>query len=76
MLAAAGATVRAVETLPIHGKVVVADERTLYLGSVNLSPTSLDDNREVGLLLSQPDVGVRLGGVVAGDAAAGLPPGP
>jgi phosphatidylserine/phosphatidylglycerophosphate/cardiolipin synthase-like enzyme len=76
MLAAAGATVRAVATPPIHGKVVVADERTLYLGSVNLSPTSLDDNREVGLLLSQPDAAVQVAGVVAGDATAGLPPGP
>jgi phosphatidylserine/phosphatidylglycerophosphate/cardiolipin synthase-like enzyme len=75
-LAAAGATVRAVPTPPIHGKVVVADARTLYLGSVNLSSTSLDDNREVGLLLSQPDAAVRVAGVVAGDAAAGLPPGP
>ncbi|HEY6475607.1 MAG TPA: phospholipase D-like domain-containing protein [Polyangia bacterium] len=76
MLVAAGATVRAVTAPPIHGKVVVADDRTLYLGSVNLSPTSLDDNREVGLLLSQPDAAARVAGIVVGDAAAGLPPSP
>jgi phosphatidylserine/phosphatidylglycerophosphate/cardiolipin synthase-like enzyme len=75
-LAAAGATVRAVSAPPIHGKVVVADGRTLYLGSANLSPTSLDDNREMGLLLQQPDVAARVAGVVAGDAATGLPPSP
>jgi cardiolipin synthase A/B len=75
-LAAAGATVRAVAAPPIHGKVVVADDRTLYLGSVNLSPTSLDHNREVGLLLSQPDVAARVGAIVAADSAAGVAPGP
>lgn len=75
-LAAAGATVRAVSAPPIHGKVVVADGRTLYLGSVNLSPTSLDDNREMGLLLQQPDAAARVAGVVVGDAATGLPPSP
>jgi phosphatidylserine/phosphatidylglycerophosphate/cardiolipin synthase-like enzyme len=76
MLAAAGAVVRAVAAPPIHAKVAVADDRTLYIGSVNLSPTSLDDNREVGLLLQQPDLAARAAATVAGDAAAGAPPGP
>lgn len=75
-LAAAGATVRAVGAPPIHGKVAVADQRTLYVGSVNLSPTSLDDNREVGLLLRQPDAAVRVAGVVTADAAGGSAPSP
>jgi phosphatidylserine/phosphatidylglycerophosphate/cardiolipin synthase-like enzyme len=75
-LATAGATIRAVGAPPIHGKVVVADGRTLYLGSVNLSPTSLDHDREVGLLLSQPDVAVEVGDIVAADSAAGQPPSP
>ncbi len=75
-LAAAGATVRAVTAPPIHGKVVVADDRTLYLGSVNLSPTSLDDNREIGLLLSLPDVAVRVRAIVSADSAVGAAPGP
>ena len=75
-LVAAGATVRAVTAPPIHGKVVVADDRTLYIGSVNLSTTSLDDNRELGLLLQQPDTAAIVAGVVAGDAAAGIPPSP
>ncbi|HEY4393474.1 MAG TPA: phospholipase D-like domain-containing protein [Polyangia bacterium] len=75
-LAAAGATVRAVSAPPIHGKVVVADQQTFYLGSVNLSPTSLDDNRESGLLLQQAEAAAQVAGVVAGDAAVGTPPGP
>jgi phosphatidylserine/phosphatidylglycerophosphate/cardiolipin synthase-like enzyme len=75
-LAAAGAIVRAVTAPAIHGKVVVADERTLYVGSVNLSSTSLDDNREIGLVLQQPGTAATVAGVVTGDAAAGLPPSP
>ena len=75
-LAAAGATVRAVGAPAIHGKVAVADDRTLYLGSVNLTPTSLDDNRELGLLLAQPQLAAEVGEVVAADAAGGAAPAP
>ena len=75
-LAAAGATVRAVGAPAIHGKVVVADDRTLYLGSVNLTPTSLDDNRELGLLLAEPPLAAEVGEIVAADAAGGAAPAP
>jgi cardiolipin synthase len=75
-LAAAGATVRAVDTPAIHGKVLVADDRTLYVGSVNLSPTSLDDNRELGLLLAQPQTAAEVAEIVATDAAGGAAPAP
>ncbi len=36
----------------IHAKVIVADGRLAFVGSENFSSTSLDENREVGLLLS------------------------
>ena len=75
-LAAAGATVRAVGAPAIHGKVVVADQRALYLGSANLTPTSLDDNREIGLLLAQPATAAQVAGLVAADAAGGAAPSP
>jgi cardiolipin synthase A/B len=75
-LAAAGATVRAVGAPAIHGKVVVADSRTVYVGSVNLSPTSLDDNRELGLLLAEPKIAAEVAEIVAADAAGGAPPVP
>jgi len=75
-LAAAGATVRAVGAPAIHGKVVVADDRTLYVGSVNLTPTSLDDNRELGLLLAEPQIAAEVGAIVAADAAGGAAPSP
>jgi len=50
---------------------VVADDRTLYVGSANLTPTSLDDNRELGLLLSEPQAAAEVAAIVAGDAAGG-----
>jgi len=36
----------------LHTKVIVADGKTAYLGSENLSQTSLDHNREVGLVVT------------------------
>jgi len=44
----------------IHGKVVEADYGTgharMFVGSENFSRTSLDDNRELGLIISGPAV--------------------
>jgi hypothetical protein len=37
-------------SLYIHAKVVVADDATLFLGSQNFSVSSLDYNRELGLI--------------------------
>jgi cardiolipin synthase A/B len=73
-LAAAGAIVRAVTDPTIHAKVVVADGRSLYLGSANFTPTSLDRNRELGLRLDDVDVARRVAATVADDAARGVSP--
>lgn len=35
----------------VHAKAIVADGRRLFIGSENLSTTSLDKNREVGIML-------------------------
>jgi cardiolipin synthase len=70
-LTGAGAVVRIATAPPIHGKVILADDRRLYVGSANLTPTSLDDNREIGLLLDQPGTAAAIGGTVAADAAGG-----
>ena len=72
-LAAAGATVRALTDPVLHAKVVVADERRLYLGSANFTPTSLDRNRELGLRLDDAAVARRVSETVADDAARGVP---
>ena len=73
-LAASGAIVRAATAPPIHGKVLVADARTLYVGSANLTATSLDDNRELGVRLAQADTAGAIGAMVAADAAGGQAP--
>ncbi len=36
----------------VHAKTIVADARTLFLGSENISTTSLDQNREMGIVLA------------------------
>ena len=39
----------------VHVKSVMVDGKQAYLGSINLSYTSLDKNREVGLVVLEPD---------------------
>jgi len=50
-LSGIGGQVARVASPYIHAKAIVADGTTLFVGSENLSATSLDRNREVGLLL-------------------------
>jgi len=38
----------------LHTKVLVADGARAYMGSENLSATSLDHNREVGVIVTDP----------------------
>ena len=38
----------------VHAKAIVADGGRLFVGSENLSTTSLDQNREVGIVLNDP----------------------
>lgn len=76
-LSAAGAIIRATSTPSIHGKAMVADGVRAYVGSANLSPTSLDSNREIGLLLDgggDLSAAARLASTIADDAARGVPP--
>jgi phosphatidylserine/phosphatidylglycerophosphate/cardiolipin synthase-like enzyme len=76
-LATAGVTVRATASPGIHAKTLVADQARAYVGSVNLSPTSLDANREIGLLLDGPQdraVAAQLASTVDGDAGRGVSP--
>ena len=43
-----------------HAKLIIADHARAYVGSVNLTLQSLDQNRELGILVSQPDILGRL----------------
>lgn len=73
-LAAAGVTVRVLPAPMIHAKAMVVDQRIAYVGSVNFTRASLDDNREVGILLETPAALTRIAATIAGDAARGAPP--
>lgn len=53
-LANAGVQVRLVKRLYIHAKMILVDNARAFVGSENLTATSLDNNREVGMILSEP----------------------
>jgi phosphatidylserine/phosphatidylglycerophosphate/cardiolipin synthase-like enzyme len=47
-----GVKARYITAPVVHAKMITADDATSYIGSVNLTSTSLLKNREVGILLS------------------------
>jgi len=53
-LADAGVDVLEAAGLYIHAKIVLADDGRVYIGSQNFTATSLDQNREIGILISDP----------------------
>lgn len=55
-LAGGGVAVRETRALYIHAKAMSIDSREAFVGSQNLSTQSLDENREVGILLRGPAV--------------------
>lgn len=54
-LARAGCLVKTLSSPYIHAKLILADNLKAYIGSGNLSTQSLDQNREVGIMLTQKD---------------------
>jgi len=51
----------------VHAKAILVDGSTAYIGSINFSSTSMDKNREVGIITSSPDVVNKLRGTFFGD---------
>ena len=51
----------------IHAKMIIADGKTAFVGSENFSPTSLDKNRELGIVLNDPNIIASLGQTFASD---------
>ena len=75
-LTAAGVHVRTYEQdarLYIHAKMILVDGRRAFLGSQNFSAGSLDDNRELGIILSTGATIRSLEGTFAGDYAHATP---
>ena len=48
------------QTYATHAKVAIADREICYLGSANLTDTSLSDNFELGVLLRGETVGTAI----------------
>ena len=55
-----GAKVRVLKNLKLHGKIMIADEERAIVGSINLSPGSFDDRRELAIETSVRSVVRRL----------------
>jgi cardiolipin synthase len=53
-LTASGVEIRLASSLYIHAKLIVADGERAFIGSQNLSATSLDQNRELGIVVDDP----------------------
>jgi phosphatidylserine/phosphatidylglycerophosphate/cardiolipin synthase-like enzyme len=73
-LARAGVAVRlAPSRLYIHAKMVLVDGGRVFIGSQNFTATSLDQNRELGIILDDPVIVARAADVFAKDFAAAKP---
>ncbi len=52
----AGIEVETVSSPYIHAKLIDIDNTKAYIGSVNLTTQSMDQNREMGIIISQADI--------------------
>lgn len=68
-LARSGAHVGVLNSFYVHAKVVVVDREVVWIGSQNLTATSLDENREVGIVTDDDMVLARVIGVFETDWA-------
>ena len=55
-----GAKVRSLRELKLHGKIMIADDERAIVGSINLSPGSFDDRRELAIETASKPVVERL----------------
>jgi cardiolipin synthase A/B len=62
-----GAKVRVLRDLKLHGKIMIADDERAIVGSINLSPGSFDDRRELAIETSSGHVVRRLVEIAAHD---------
>lgn len=72
-LADAGVQVRLLRSLYVHAKMILVDGQRAFVGSQNISATSLDQNRELGIIVSDPVSLARLSRVFDIDFTAATP---
>lgn len=69
----AGIPVRRLASPYVHAKALVADGRLAYVGSQNFTANSLDNNRELGVVVSAATEVAKVAQTIAADFAAGTP---
>lgn len=67
----AGAQVKKISSPYMHAKIIVVDNKKAYIGSVNISANSMDNNRELGIIVSEAEVLRRLNETFQKDLAKG-----
>lgn len=72
-LVAMGVEVRILSAPENHAKLIVADDAAAFVGSENLSWTSLERNREVGVVVTADSAVAPLGGAFEADWASAAP---
>ena len=50
-----GVQVKTISSPYMHAKMIVQDNRKAYIGSINFSTQSMDRNREVGIIFTEPE---------------------
>ena len=66
-LQSTGVPVRALPSPTLHAKAMAVDGATAYVGSVNFTRASLDDNRELGILFDDTSLVSRVAATIAAD---------
>jgi cardiolipin synthase len=55
ILSSSGVQVKTISSPYMHAKMIVSDGNKAYTGSINFSSQSMDRNRELGIIMTQPD---------------------
>ncbi|MBC7545742.1 MAG: hypothetical protein H7338_23675 [Candidatus Sericytochromatia bacterium] len=63
--------VRFIQAPMIHAKLIVADGARAYIGSINPTTNSMDNNRELGIILDEPGIVSKLVQVNVADWSKG-----
>jgi phosphatidylserine/phosphatidylglycerophosphate/cardiolipin synthase-like enzyme len=71
LLQSGGVDVHEIKKPYIHAKAIIVDDRWAFIGSENISTSSLDDNRELGVLVNDQDSLARLTSTFEQDWAVG-----
>jgi cardiolipin synthase A/B len=75
-LANAGVTVRLMDGMYIHAKTMIIDGSAALIGSQNYTSTSLDRNRELGIVVEQPALVARCLAIFERDWLRAVPAAP